>query len=145
MSLNFNSVTIAGRLGKDPELKDVGQTGKVVSFSVATSRTFKNKAGEKQEETTWLDVEAWGKTAEFIGQYFTKGSAIFIVGRLKTESWETKDNQKRQRIKVVAETVSFVEGKRDGERSDPVPPKKSDHAAKQLPTDSGCAGDEPPF
>ena len=121
MSLNLNHVVLAGNLTRDPELRQVTPERAVANFGIAVNRRWRNPAGEPTEEVTFLDIEAWGRTGELVGQYLRKGSPAYIEGRLKLDSWEDKEGQKRQRIKVVAETVQFL-GRRpersgDGEES----------------------------
>ena len=108
MSLNLNHVTLAGNLTRDPELRQVGTDKAVANFSVAVNRRWRNAAGEQVEEATFVDVEAWGRVGEVIGQYLKKGSPAYIEGRLKLDTWEDKDGQKRSRLKIVAEQVQFL-------------------------------------
>jgi single-strand DNA-binding protein len=107
MSLNLNTVTLAGHLTRDPELRPVGEKS-VAVFSVAINRRWKSNDGEQKEETTFVDCEAWGRTAELIGQYLVKGSACYLEGRLKLDSWQDKEGQKRSKLKVVADNVQFL-------------------------------------
>ena len=97
------------RLGKDPELSNVGNSQKAV-FSVATSEKYKNKNGETVENTDWHSIEAWGKQAEVIAQYFKKGDAIGIVGQLKTDSWKDKAGVTKYRTYVKLTEFEFVSG-----------------------------------
>lgn len=109
--IELNKVLLAGRLTKDPELKYLPSGTAVCEFRVASGRTYYDKnAGERKEETLFINVSAWGKSGEFVNQYFTKGKAIFIEGRLKQDQWE-RDGQKHERISVVAERVQFAESK----------------------------------
>lgn len=134
MSLNLNRVMLAGNLTRDPVLKDVG-TSKVASFAIAINRKFKAADGTKREEVTFVDIDAWGTTAELIAKWFTKGQGILVEGRLKLEGWETQAGEKRQKIKVVADHVHFTTGKTDR----PAP-------ASETPASvSAPADDEPPF
>ena len=108
MSLNLNTVLLAGHLTRDPEIKPLANEKVVASFGLAINRRFKGPDGAMKEECTFIDCEAWGRTAELIGQYLAKGSACFIEGRLKLESWQDKEGAKRNRLKVVAESVQFL-------------------------------------
>ena len=106
--MNINHVVIAGRLGKDPELKNTPNGTKVSSFSIATNRVWTDKnTGQKNEETEWVNCVAWGRTAEVIAQYFTKGKEIYIEGRMQTRSWE-KEGQKRYATEIVVNQFQFV-------------------------------------
>lgn len=109
--IELNKVLLAGRLTRDPELKYLPSGTAVCELRVASGRTYYDKnAGERKEETLFINVTAWGKSAEFCNQYFTKGKAIFIEGRLKQDQWE-RDGQKHERISVVADRVQFAEPK----------------------------------
>lgn len=115
MSLNLNHVILAGNLTRDPELRQINTERVVANVGMAINRRWKNAAGELQEEATFVDIEAWGRTAELMGQYLKKGSPVYIEGRLKLDQWEDKEGQKRSRLKVVAENVQFLGGKPAGE------------------------------
>lgn len=115
MSLNVNNVTLAGNLTRDPELRQISPDRVVANFGLAVNRRWKNPAGEQVEEATFVDVEAWGRTAELVGQYLKKGSPAYLEGRLKLDAWEDDAGQKRSRIKIVAERVQFLSSR---ERSD---------------------------
>ena len=105
---SINKVIIVGRLGKEPELKDVGQS-QVCKFSVATSEKWTDKNGQKQERTEWHNIVVWGKLADICGTYLKKGSEVYIEGKLQTESYE-KDGQKKYITNIVAATVQFIGG-----------------------------------
>lgn len=104
----LNKVMIIGRLGSDPDLKNVGQGGdsKVVRLSIATSEKWE-KDGTKHEKTEWHRVVAWGKLAELCAKYLTKGREVYIEGKLQTSSYE-KDGQKRYSTDIIANTVQFL-------------------------------------
>jgi len=108
MSVNYNKVIIAGNLTRDPELKFLANERAVANFSLAVNRYFM-KDGKREEETTFVDIEAWGKTAELVGQYLVKGRCALVEGRLKVDTWTDKTtDQKRNRMKVVADIVQFI-------------------------------------
>ncbi len=154
MSLNLNNVVLAGHLTRDPELKQIGADKVVASSGLAINRRYKDAAGQQHEEATFVEIEAWGRTAELIGQYLKKGSPAYIEGRLKLDSWDDKDSgQKRSKLKVVAEHVQFLgtrpagEGE-TGERSQPAPAasRASAPAPKRRMAASASADDgETPF
>jgi len=102
----LNKVQLYGNLTRDPELKALPSGQSVASFSIATNRTFKDKAGAKQEQVEFHNVVAFGKTADVIGQYFKKGKPIYVEGRIQTRSWE-KDGKKNYRTEIVLETFQF--------------------------------------
>lgn len=111
-------ITIVGYLGRDPEMRTLpdGETN-VTNFSVATTRTWKNKDGSKNEETTWWKVEAWRGLAGIIDQYFSKGDPILIEGRIKPDEngnpriWESRDGEARASFELVMENFSFLPGR----------------------------------
>jgi single-strand DNA-binding protein len=108
-----NKVILVGFLGADPELKHTSQGLAIAMLRVATSRSWSDKDGERQEETEWHDVEVWGKQAEAAGEHLAKGRQIYVEGRLKTDAWTDKQSgQKRYRTKIVAEQVTFLGAKR---------------------------------
>lgn len=106
--MSLNKVMIIGRLGKDPELKYTPSGMAVCNFSVATSETWVDKGGQKQEKTEWHRVVVWGKLAELCGQYLAKGRQAYIEGVLQTRSWDSQDGGKRYTTEVVAKTVQFL-------------------------------------
>lgn len=111
MSANYNRVIIAGNLTRDPELRSLANETAVVNFSLAVNRRYKGGDGEMVEETTFVECEGWGRTAELVGQYLTKGSSALVEGRLKLDRWEDKDGNKRSQLRVVADSVQFLGGK----------------------------------
>ena len=113
MARGFNKVVLMGNLTRDPELKSIPSGQQVTSFSLAVNRTWNNANGEKQEAVDYIDCNVWGKPAEIINQYMSKGSAILVSGRLQQRSWE-QDGQKRSKIEVVVEDFNFVGGNSDG-------------------------------
>lgn len=111
----LNRVILAGHITRDIELKYTPGGLAVASFGLAISKKWTSKDGEKKEDVCFVDLNAFGKTAESVGQYFSKGSPIFIEGSLKLDQWEDKDGQKRSRLKVVVDSFQFIGSKSDGE------------------------------
>ncbi len=97
---------IYGNLGRDPEVKSLPSGVQVATFSIATTRVYKDKNGAKQEQTDWHNVVVFGRQAEIVGQYLHKGNAAFVEGRMQTRSWE-QDGQKKYRTEIVADRVQF--------------------------------------
>lgn len=129
--MNVNICIIGGRLTRDPELRYTPKGAAIANFGVATSRKFRGNDDSEKEETLFIDVTAWGKQAELVGQYLKKGNPVFIEGRLKLEQWDDKaTGSKRSKIGLVLEKLQFVGGKRDeadpgsapAPRSQPKPP-----------------------
>jgi single-strand DNA-binding protein len=111
---SYNRVLLLGNLTRDPALKYTPSQMAVCEFGVACNRKFRTAQGEDREEVTFVDVTAWGKQAEVINQYMTKGKPIFIEGRLKYDQWEDKNGGgKRSKLTVVVENFQFIGG-RDG-------------------------------
>ena len=106
----MNRVTLFGRLGKDPELKQAGQTP-VLKFSLATTERFKDQSGNWSDRTEWHSVVVWGKRAEGLSKFLVKGAQLVVEGSLRTSSWE-KDGQKRYKTEVAASDVHLVKGER---------------------------------
>lgn len=105
---NLNKVFLIGNLTRDPELRYIPSGTAVASFTLATGRAYTLASGEKREETCFVRVVAWARTAELCGEYLTKGSPVFVEGRLSSRSWETPEGQKRSTIEVVAQNIQFM-------------------------------------
>ena len=111
-----NKVILVGNLGRDPELRSTQGGQPVASFSVATSRKFKDREGNRQEQTEWHNVVCFGRQAEIAGQYLTKGKKVYVEGRLQTRSWEDKESGKKQyRTEIVCENFQMIGGARSAE------------------------------
>src|SRR6266705_2999896 len=97
---NFNKVLLMGNLTKDPEVRYTPKGTAVTTIRLAVNRNWMSETGEKKEEVTFVDVDVWGKQAETIGQYMTKGRPLFVEGRLKLDEWDDKESgQKRSKLK----------------------------------------------
>jgi single-strand DNA-binding protein len=105
---NLNKVMLIGNLTRDPDLKYTPGNQAVCEIGLAVNRKYRTKEGEDREETTFVDCEAWGKQAEVLKQYMTKGKPLFIEGRLKLDTWEDKDGGKRSKMRVVIENFQFL-------------------------------------
>lgn len=114
MARSFNQVILMGNLTRDPELRQTPNGQNVCSFSLALNRSFKGGDGEWKEATDYVDVVAWGPLGERVAQYLTKGRPCLVNGRLQSSSWE-KDGQKRSKVEVVAQDVTFLGGAGGGE------------------------------
>ena len=116
MNKGLNKVMIIGYLGRDPEMRYTPSGKPVTSFSVAVSRSYVKPEGERTEVTDWFNVVAWGRLAEICSQYLTKGSMVYVEGRLETRSWEGDNGQKHYRTEVVANDVNILDRRgRQGE------------------------------
>ena len=109
-----NKVILVGNLGRDPEVRSTPSGQPVASFTLATNRKWKDKNGQRQEQTEWHQIVCWGRQAEIAGQYLTKGKQIYVEGRLQTRSWEDKQSgEKRYRTEVICDNFQML-GQRGG-------------------------------
>lgn len=106
---NFNKVYLIGNLTRDPELRVTPKGTAICQFGLAVNRQFKDESGAMRDETTFVDIEAWGKQGETVAKYCAKGRPLFVEGRLKFDQWEDKTSgQKRSKLKVVLEGFQFL-------------------------------------
>jgi single-strand DNA-binding protein len=110
---SINKVIIIGNLGRDPETRYMPEGGAITNISVATTETWKDKNGEKQEKTEWHRVAFFGKLAEIAGEYLKKGSQVYVEGRLQTRKWQDKDGQDKYTTEIVANQMQML-GSRQG-------------------------------
>jgi single-strand DNA-binding protein len=113
MARSFNQVILMGNLTRDPELKAIPSGQSVVSFSLALNRSYKDQSGEWKEATDYVDITAWGPLAERVAQYCQKGKQVLVNGRIQSRSWE-QDGQKRSKVEVLAQDVTFLGGGQGG-------------------------------
>ena len=105
----LNKVFLIGNLTRDPELRVTPKGTAICQFGLAVNRQFKDESGATRDETTFIDIEAWGKQGELVSKYLTKGSPAMVEGRLKLDQWEDKQSgQKRSKLKVVLDNVQFL-------------------------------------
>ncbi len=152
--MSVNKVIILGRLGQDPELKYTPGGMAVCNFTVATSESWADKAGQKQEKTEWHRIVVWGKLAELCNQYLTKGRQAFIEGGLQTRSWDDKSGQKRYTTEIVAKTVQFIGGPaanagagagKDNSQGTPAYDTSMVNQEYDISTDTNFTADDIPF
>lgn len=105
---NLNKVFLIGNLTRDPELRYVPSGTAVASFGLATNRTYKTSSGETKKDTCFVKVVAWGRTAEVCGEYLSKGSPVFVEGRLQYRAWDSPNGEKRNTLEVQAERIQFI-------------------------------------
>jgi single-strand DNA-binding protein len=119
---SFNKVILVGNLTRDPELRYTPKGMAIAKLGLAVNRVWKNEAGESKEEVTFVDIDAFGKQAETIGQYLKKGRPILIEGRLRLDQWDDKQTgQKRSRLGVVLEGFQFLDSGNRGEAGGEAP------------------------
>lgn len=106
--MSVNKVILLGRLGANPEIRYTPSGAPVANFNIATSESWNDKGGQKQERTEWHRIVVWNKLAELCNQYLAKGRQVYLEGRLQTRQWDDKDGNKRYTTEVVASTVQFL-------------------------------------
>jgi single-strand DNA-binding protein len=115
-----NKVILIGNLGRDPEVRSTPSGQPVATFSLATSRRWKDQSGARQEETEWHTVVCWGRQAEIAGQYLTKGKQVYVEGRLQTRSWDDKQSgEKKYRTEVICQNFQMLGGRGGYETGSP--------------------------
>jgi single-strand DNA-binding protein len=112
--MSVNKVILIGHLGKDPEVRYMPSGEAVANVTLATSETWKDKSGEKQEKTEWHNVVFYRRLAEIAGEYLKKGSQIYVEGKITTEKWQTKEGQDRYTTKIVASEMKMLDKKSSG-------------------------------
>ncbi len=133
---DLNRAELIGNLTRDPELRTTPSGQSVVSFTIATNRSWVNPTGEKQDAVEYTDVVAWGKLAELISQYLVKGRRVWLEGRLQTRSWEGPDGSKRYKTEVIASNIIFLDRSPGGEKA-PIEPTTSASPTEMPPAESG--------
>lgn len=135
---SLNKVFLIGNLTRDPELRYIPSGSAVTTFTVAVNRVY-TQQGEKKEEVSFIKVVVWAKMAETCGEYLSKGSPVFVEGRIQSRSWETPQGEKRSAVEVVAERVQFLGKAKSG---------KQDTAAEAETPDTQTnaqSGEDAPF
>ncbi len=158
---NLNKVMLIGNLTRDPELRHTPKGTAVSEISMAINRVWNNDQGQKQEETTFVEVTLWGRQAELAQQYLTKGRPVYIEGRLNLDTWDDKDTgKKRSKLRVIGENMQFLSSgtgagggggssERSSQASSPSQrqssPQGSPQGASAAPTDDYPEDDDIPF
>ncbi len=142
MAGSVNKVFLMGNLTRDVELKYTPSNQPVATFGIAMNRRYKTKDGENREETTFVDCEAWARTAEVMSEYLSKGRPVFIEGRLKLDQWQDKEGNNRSKLRVVVENFQFVDSRGNtggggGDRSSAPQQMASATTSSAPPPDSG--------
>src|SRR3989344_3892466 len=136
----INKVTLYGNLTRDPESRALPSGQQVVSFGMATNRTYKDKDGQKQEQTEFHNVVAFGRLADVMGQYLKKGRPVYVEGRLQTRSWEA-DGQKKYRTEIVVDNFQFGSS---GQGAGPASGGSGASRREKAPADAESRGGETP-
>jgi single-strand DNA-binding protein len=146
--MNFNRVYLGGHLTRDPEVRYTPNGTAVAETGLAINRTWTDNDGQKQEETTFVDLTFWGRTAEIAQEYLRKGRAVFIEGRLRQDSWEDKQSgQKRSRLRVNVENMQMLGPKLEASQPPPAGQSPSARSASppQRPRDPDFDAEDIPF
>jgi single-strand DNA-binding protein len=142
---NFNKVILMGNLTRDPELRYTPKGMAIAKIGLAVNRRWKSETGEMKEEVTFVDVDAFGKTAETIAQYLKKGRPLLMEGRLKYDTWEDKQtNQKKSKLGVVLESFTFVDSNRGDSGGGEAPPRRPASPSNAPAATDGPDSDMPP-
>lgn len=115
MAGSYNKVLLMGNLTRDVELKYTQNNRAVARIGLAVNRRYRLESGEQREEVTFVDCDAWGRTAETMSKYLSKGRPVFIEGRLKLDQWEDQQGNKRSKLKVVVDNFQFIDSKPSGD------------------------------
>ena len=147
---NYNKVILMGNLTRDPEVRYTSSGTAIAKLGIAINRYWSNKDGQKQEETTFVDVDAFGRQAETIGQYLKKGRPIMVEGRLKLDQWDDKQTgQKRSKLGVVLDRFEFIDSRGEGGGGDFSSESSSPSGGGAAPAQGGGGGfaedDDVPF
>jgi single-strand DNA-binding protein len=134
MARSFNQVILMGNLTRDPELRSTNTGQSVCNFSLALNRSYKDASGNWQDATDYIDVIAWGPLGERVQQYVTKGRPVLVTGRLQNRTWE-QEGQKRNKVEVVANDVTFLGGRGEGGSNDGGDAPQASSAAPQKKQD----------
>jgi single-strand DNA-binding protein len=133
---SLNRILIAGRLTRDPELRYTPSGTAVCNLRLASSRRYRDKSGEWQDDSTFVNVVTWSRTAENCGEYLKKGSAVLVEGRLQSRAWETEDGQKRSVVEINALRVEFLDKVGGSTETEP---------SESVPSDTSAGGEDIPF
>jgi single-strand DNA-binding protein len=127
MSRSLNKVMIIGYLGRDPEMRYTSSGKPVTTFSVAANRSWSSSSGERHEETEWFTVVAWGNLAEICKQHLSKGSQVYVEGRLQTRRWEDTEGKKHAAVEVVAGEMIQLGDKKEPSGASNYPPVEEEY------------------
>ena len=155
---SLNKVFLMGNLTRDPEIRYLQNGTALTKFGLAVNRSYKTRDGQQRDETCFVDITAWGRQAEVISEYCSKGRPLFVEGRLQFEQWQDQSGQRRSKLTVVLESFQFLGGRRDGgqdhesqqgspahgQRPDPQQPPQDQRQYQQAPPDPAPAEPPPP-
>lgn len=146
MSGSVNRVILVGRLGRDPEVKRTPSGKAVANFSVATDEVFKDHAGEQQKRTEWHRIVAWGRLAEIVEQYVTKGTQVYVEGSIRSRKYEGRDGTEKTVYEIVAQKMTMLGGgqrRESGGETTVAPPASAE--GQPVTPESPVTDDDIPF
>jgi single-strand DNA-binding protein len=147
--MSFNKIIIVGNLGRDPELRYTPQGDAVCNFSVAVNDKKRDKTGELQDTTTWFRITLWRRQAENASKYLTKGSPIYVEGRLKVEEWTDRDGNNRYTLEVQATDMQFIGSARGDDSAAGAHSSETEYSGggefDQSPNPAPASDDDIPF
>ncbi len=142
----LNKVILIGNLGRDPELRYTANGQPVANFTLATTESWTNKSGEREQRTEWHRIVAWGRLAEICGEHLNKGKQVYVEGRLQTREWEDREGNKRKTTEVTANQVLMLGRRGDGPGGPSSPPDAPEDSPPDSTPDSTPGGsDDIPF
>jgi single-strand DNA-binding protein len=133
---SVNKVILVGNLGRDPEMRFMPNGEAVCNFSIATTDSWKDKSGQKQERTEWHNIVIYRKLAEIAGEYLKKGRPVYIEGRLQTRKWQTKEGQDRLTTEIIADQMQMLGGREGGGASSSYESMDDDQSMQSRPQQS---------
>ena len=142
---SVNKVLLIGNLGKDAELRYTPGGAAVATFQMATTERWNDKSGQRQERTEWVRVVLWGRIAESLNEYLTKGKQVYVEGRLQTRSWDDKDGNKRSTTEIRGDRVVLLGGGGKAEQTRPAANERPQPVAAGDLGPSECGDDDIPF
>jgi single-strand DNA-binding protein len=143
--MSVNKVILLGNLGKDPEVRSLEGGAKVAKFPLATTESYKDKSGNKIEQTEWHNIVMWRGLAEVAEKYLRKGSQVYVEGRIRSRSWDDKEGNKRYITEIIADNMSMVGGKRDDSSGSNQPASHSQEIVTGSADISSDSSDDLPF
>ena len=140
----LNKVILIGNLGRDPELRYTANGQPVANFTLATTESWTNKSGEREQRTEWHRIVTWGRLAEICGEHLSKGKQVYVEGRLQTREWEDREGNKRKTTEVTANQVLML-GRRGDAPGDPSSPPDALEGSPQDASPKPDGSDDIPF
>ena len=136
MARSLNKAMLVGYVGKDPEVKHTNNGTAICNFSVATTESWKDQQGAKQERTEWHRITVWKRLAEIVGEYVRKGTLVYVEGRIETRKWQDNDGNDRYTTEIIAREVLMLGSKDQAPRQTSEKPKEQSKPAQNNDDDS---------